>query len=167
MAIKGRGRGDFLQTIILKTFKQLVAKMLSTSSEVRGFIFCFPPWLVWIRVGGGLNSWAVEYGPKIRVGRLSDHKHITAGEREQAVRCWSRAQCRGGGKVPAAHASDTLRTACLWGDFSGCGRRGGGRREKGAAEAVGGIDGRTACLYQRPTAVGGGGDQRRLDSKCR
>lgn len=62
---------------------------------------------------------------------------------------------QGWGKVPAAHASDTLRTACLWGEFGGCGQRGGGRREKGAAEAVGGIDVRTECLHQRPTARGG------------
>lgn len=58
MAIKGLGgRGDFLQTIILKTFKQLVAKMLSASTEGTGLLFRFPPWLPWIRAGGRLSSW--------------------------------------------------------------------------------------------------------------
>lgn len=48
---------------------------------------------------------------------------------------------QGWGKVPAAHASDTLHTACLWSEFSGCGQRGGGRSEKGAGAAFGGTDG--------------------------
>lgn len=43
---------------------------------------------------------------------------------------------QGWGKVPAAHASDTLHTACLWSEFSGCGQCGGGRSGKGAGDTV-------------------------------
>lgn len=35
---------------------------------------------------------------------------------------------QGWGKVPAADASNTLHTACLWSEFSGCGQCGGGRK---------------------------------------
>lgn len=63
---------------------------------------------------------------------------------------------QGWGKVPAAHASDTLHTACLWGEFSGCGQRGGGRSEKGAAGAVGGGDVRKDHVHQTAASRGGG-----------
>lgn len=47
---------------------------------------------------------------------------------------------QGWGKVPAAHASDTLHTACLRSEFRSCGQQGGGWSAKGPREAVGGLD---------------------------
>lgn len=58
---------------------------------------------------------------------------------------------QGWGKVPAAHASDTLHTACLWSEFSGCGQCGGGRSGKGAGEAVG----RMNIGSERPSVLQG------------
>lgn len=81
-----------------------------------------------------MNSWAASLSPQSRVGGLSDHKHIKArarGNRRSSPGAGPSAGVGGwGGGVPAAHASDTLHTACLWGEFSGCGQRGGGRSEK-------------------------------------
>lgn len=78
------------------------------------------------------------------VGGWSDQKHTVARERERKRTggpVLELGPVQGWGKVPASHASDTLYTACLWSEFSGCGQCGGGRSEKGAGEAIGGIDG--------------------------
>lgn len=48
-------------------------------------------------MGGGTVG-RLSLSLNVQVGGLSDGKHVTVSEREQAVKSWSRAQCRGGGK---------------------------------------------------------------------
>ncbi len=95
----------------------------------------------------GLWEWAPS---TVLGGRWSDQRHteVREREREQAVQFLKLGPVQGWGKVPAAHASDTLHTACLWSEFSGCGQCGGGRSGKGAGEAVGRMDGGRESVLQ-------------------
>lgn len=77
-----------------------------------------------------------------------------------------RGPVQGWGNVPAAHASDTLHTACLWSEFSGCGQCGGGRSGKGAGEEWMEGESEKDCLYYRAISRGGVRGKS-LDWKCR
>lgn len=68
------------------------------------------------------------------VGGWSDQKHTEVRERAGGP-VLEPGPVQGWGKVPAAHASDTLHTACLWSEFSGCGQCGGGRSGKGSGRS--------------------------------
>lgn len=91
--------------------------------------------------------WLRELAPSTTVvGGWSDQKLTEVRERQRESEraggpVLELGPVQGWGKVPAAHASDTLHTACLWSEFSGCGQCGGGRSGKGAGEAVGRMDG--------------------------